>query len=340
MILILTEPDDAHADRVEQKLRARGVEVVRFDPARFPSEAEVSLAFTAAGVPAYTLRVDGQSTDLQRVTAVWDRRRRLAVAPSESGDRASRAYVSQECKTFLQNVWSCLDCRWVPAVRSDMLRAQLKAPQLKLAAALGFELPPTLVTNNPEDVLDFYRQHNGDLISKVIGSPAISRDGESFGRFTEPVSKRDVGYTRAVRSCPIIFQARVPKRVELRITVVGRQVFAAEIHSQESNRTRLDWRHYDHFQTGHLAHRLPPDLEQRCVQLVDRLGLCFGAIDLALAPDGRYVFFEVNPNGQYLWIELATGLPISDAICDLLTSGASGPAPAASTLREPVASRR
>jgi glutathione synthase/RimK-type ligase-like ATP-grasp enzyme len=85
---------------------------------------------------------------------------------------------------------------------------------------------------------------------------------------------------------------------------------------------------------------LPPDLEQRCVQLVDRLGLCFGAIDLALTPDGRYVFFEVNPNGQYLWIELATGLPISDAICDLLTSGASGPAPAASTLREPVASRR
>jgi glutathione synthase/RimK-type ligase-like ATP-grasp enzyme len=54
---------------------------------------------------------------------------------------------------------------------------------------------------------------------------------------------------------------------------------------------------------------------------VERLGLCYGAIDMVLTPDGRYVFLEINPNGQYLWIEEAAGLPISDAICDLLMSG-------------------
>ena len=56
------------------------------------------------------------------------------------------------------------------------------------------------------------------------------------------------------------------------------------------------------------------------MQLVEKLGLCYGAIDMVLTPDGRYVFLEINPNGQYLWIELATGLPISDAICSLLMS--------------------
>ncbi|NJR75066.1 MAG: hypothetical protein HC773_18390 [Scytonema sp. CRU_2_7] len=120
---------------------------------------------------------------------------------------------------------------------------------------------------------------------------------------------------------PNDFQAYIPKRLELRITVVGQQVFAAEIHSQETNHTRYDWRRYDHHKTPYFPHELPPEVEQRCVQLVEKLGLCYGAIDMILTPDGRYVFLEINPNGQYLWIELATGLPISDAICDLLISG-------------------
>lgn len=51
------------------------------------------------------------------------------------------------------------------------------------------------------------------------------------------------------------------------------------------------------------------------------MGLCYGAIDMVVTPDERYVFIEINPNGQYLWVEQATGLPISDAICDLLING-------------------
>jgi glutathione synthase/RimK-type ligase-like ATP-grasp enzyme len=133
-----------------------------------------------------------------------------------------------------------------------------------------------------------------------------------------------VAYASAVRYCPVIFQAYVPKRVELRITVVGGEVFAAEIHSQQSNHTRHDWRRYDLGETPHLPHELPADVARRCLRLVGELGLCYGAIDMVLTPDGRYVFIEINPNGQYLWIEQMTGLPISDAVCDLLTSGAAG----------------
>jgi glutathione synthase/RimK-type ligase-like ATP-grasp enzyme len=113
----------------------------------------------------------------------------------------------------------------------------------------------------------------------------------------------------------------VPKRVELRITVVGDQVFAAEIHSQKAKRTRIDWRRYDLAHTPHYPHTLPDEVRRSCVELVRRLGLCYGAIDMVLTPDGRYVFLEINPNGQFLWIEQLTGMPISDAICDLLASG-------------------
>ena len=54
------------------------------------------------------------------------------------------------------------------------------------------------------------------------------------------------------------------------------------------------------------------------VLLVRRLGLHYGTIDMVLTPDGRYVFLEINPNGQYLWIEKQSGLPITEAVCDLL----------------------
>src|SRR5439155_14491583 len=94
-----------------------------------------------------------------------------------------------------------------------------------------------------------------------------------------------------------------------------------EIHSQATNHTRYDWRRYDFCKTPHRPHALPAEVQARCVRLVRRLGLCYGAIDMVLTPDGRYVFLEINPNGQYLWIEQETGLPISDAICDLLMQG-------------------
>jgi glutathione synthase/RimK-type ligase-like ATP-grasp enzyme len=166
--------------------------------------------------------------------------------------------------------------------------------------------------------LAFYNEHNGNIVSKVTGfgfSRLVDRD---FSRYTEAVSKRHMGYAASLQYCPVIFQAYVAKQFELRVTVVGKQVFAAEIHSQLTNHTRYDWRRYDLSRTPHLRHELPPGIQQKCVELVERLELSYGAIDMVLTPEGQYVFLEINPNGQYLWIEEQTGLPISAALCDLL----------------------
>src|SRR5439155_26701150 len=142
----------------------------------------------------------------------------------------------------------------------------------------------------------------GFAFHKTVGA-------DTFTRYTEVVSKRDVGYAASLQYCPMILQAYVPKRLELRITVVGRQVFAAEIHSQQTHHTRHDWRRYDLVHTPHRPHDLPEDVRRLCLRLVERLGLCFGAIDMVLTPEGRYVFLEINPSGQYAWIEELTGLP-------------------------------
>jgi glutathione synthase/RimK-type ligase-like ATP-grasp enzyme len=320
MLLVLTEPADVHADHLIDKLRARAADVVRFNPADYPARAEISLTYSAAGQVNASLRADGQQIDFREVSAVWWRRPRAPRAHADIVEPRTRTYVEQESKSFTQDAWTFLDCPWLPARPNVVHQAGQKAAQLRVAAELGFELPPTLMTNSPADFLEFYRQHNGGIISKLASGAFFQSLGTTYSRYTEVVSKRDVGYARAVQYCPTIFQAYVAKRLELRVTVVGQRVFAAEIHSQESNHTRYDWRRYDHFTTIHRPHQLPDDLRLRCVRLVEHFGLRYGAIDLILTPDGRYVFLELNPNGQYLWIEDATELPISDAIVDELLS--------------------
>jgi glutathione synthase/RimK-type ligase-like ATP-grasp enzyme len=211
-----------------------------------------------------------------------------------------------------------MSCPWLPAKPAVVQHAGHKGLQLKLAAEIGFKIPPTLITNNPSDLLEFYRKHNGNIISKLASGSFSDTYGCDYARYTEIVGRRDVARMHDLVYCPMIFQAYVPKRVELRITVVGDRVFAAEIHSQSSNHTKLDWRHYDEYQTPYLVHDLPANVERYCISLTRELGLRYGAIDMIVTADERYVFLEINPNGQYLWIENETGLPITSAICDEL----------------------
>lgn len=328
MILILTEASDDHADLVSAKLRERGATFTRFDPGQFPAQAALSLSYSPTGQIRRTLRTGAGPIDLNGLETVWFRHPGQSVAHPAITDGFTRTYVEEECRTFLQDLWNGVAGLWVPACPPVLRRAELKASQLQLAADIGFEIPPTLFTNDPEEVLAFYQEHHGNIVSKLASSTLYRLAPARFCRYTGVVTRCDLGHVQAVRYCPLIFQAYVPKQLELRITVVGRQMFPAEIHSQQTRRTRHDWRRNDYLAALYRPHDLPADITRCCLELVERLGLCYGAIDMVRTPDGRYVFLEINPNGEYLWVEQLTGLPISDAICDLLMSGTHGLAPA------------
>lgn len=319
MILIVTAPTDAHADHVAALLEARGAPFVRFDPADLPVAAGISIEYARSGAGNHVLVTERERVDLSDVTAAWYRRPGTPAPHPDLRETAAREFVELECGMVLQDLWNSLDCPWLPGPPLMVRRAEYKSLGLTAAGRLGFELPPTLTTNRRADVLEFYRQHDGRIISKLAATAFPATIGFSMIRFTELVTPRDIAHAAAIAHCPMTFQAYVPKRVELRITVVDDRAFAAEIHSQASNHTRFDWRRYDLDRTPHRPHALPREVERRCIQLVAALGLRYGAIDMIVTPDDRYVFLEINPNGQYLWIEHQTGLPISDAICDALT---------------------
>jgi glutathione synthase/RimK-type ligase-like ATP-grasp enzyme len=204
-----------------------------------------------------------------------------------------------------------------------LARAAHKLRQLTLAGRLGFEIPDTLVTNDPEAFLDHYADACGRLITKraALRQRMIAADGRVTSRTTLAVRPGDLVAVDAVRLAPTMSQFMIDKAFEVRATVVGTEVFAAAIYSQETHHTRVDFRNYDHAHTRITDHVLPGDVAERCVALTQALGLCYSAIDLIVTPDGRVVFLEINPIGQYLWIEQATALPISRALTRLLITG-------------------
>ncbi|NJP89603.1 ATP-dependent carboxylate-amine ligase [Nonomuraea sp. FMUSA5-5] len=320
MLLILSEPGDATVRMVLPKLKARGAEVVWWDPARYPAAAHLTARFKTGG-PHLTLVTGGESVDLSGTTAVWYRRpgRPTAAPDVTAGDLRTR--VEELSEWFLEGFWDLLDARWLPGRHPVLRRAHNKLVHLALAERLGFAVPPTVITNDPAELAPAYERAGGRLIAKPVEYVPFEIDGARHTVYTTVVQRRDLAGRARLAHEPTILQPYVGKAVELRVTVVGRQVFAAEIASQDSARTRDDWRHYDFDRARHSVHHLPDDVAGRCVDLVAALGVTFGAIDLILTPDGEYVFLEINPNGQWAWIEDLTGLPIGDAIADWLVAG-------------------
>lgn len=122
---------------------------------------------------------------------------------------------------------------------------------------------------------------------------------------------------------PILFQEYVEKETEIRVTVIGGSVFAAEIDSQSSLEGKDDWRKAGPGSLKTNPVQLPKSLSDKCLQIVKELGLNFGTIDLIKTPNGCYVFLELNPNGQWGWLEEATGESYTDALVQNLDAARS-----------------
>lgn len=207
----------------------------------------------------------------------------------------------------------------VPTIRL----AENKQLQLQVARSLGLDTPRTLISNNPEAVRKFARECESGMITKMLSSFAIYEEGKEKVVFTTPVRPEDIENLDGLRFCPMTFQEKIPKALELRTTIVGKRVFTASIDSQSRDRARDDWRRQGiALINSWECYNLPQDVEAKLLQLMDRLGLTYGAIDFIVTPDGRHVFLEVNPVGEFFWLEKCPGLPISRAIADVLLSRA------------------
>jgi hypothetical protein len=323
LVLVVSNSLDAHVAPVVERLRHRQVPVARLDTDRLGRGCEVAFHVGRDGARARMV-IDGASFGADEVSAVWWRRPESPVVP-EGLDPEARRFAEAEWAALVQGALRTADALWVN--HPEALRfAGHKVLQLCVARSLGFTVPSTCVSADPDEVRRFHRAHEGRVIAKLVsgGPPRVDPPDLQYMVYATPVSEADLTDDAALRGAPAIYQPYIDKDHELRVTVVGDHVHACAIHSQATERTRVDWRRYDLENTPHHAVALEADTHARCVALTRRLGLVYAAIDLIVTPAGEVVFLEINPNGQWGWIEHISGLPIADTLASTLASGRLG----------------
>jgi len=319
-VFILTQRSDVTVDRVIGELNQRQVPIVRFDTSDFPLRAMLSARLdtrTWRGMIAF----ESRSVDFERITAAWYRRpKQFEFAPELTA--ADREYAAAEARHAVGGLLRSLDCLWVNHPEKE-ITAGFKPLQLKAAVECRLTIPLTLISNDPAEVRRFFAECGGDMIYKSLSSKMVmTDDGRQGNIFTSRVSVDDLKDEAAIRQTACMFQKHVAKDIELRLTIIGEQIYAAAIYSQELAITETDWRRGQGV-VRYEKYVLPSDIASKCLALLKLLGLVFGTVDFIVTPDGEYLFLEVNPSGQWAWIEDATGLPLTRAMADLLVSQSS-----------------
>jgi glutathione synthase/RimK-type ligase-like ATP-grasp enzyme len=188
--------------------------------------------------------------------------------------------------------------------------ARLKPFQLWLARQVGLDIPKTVVTDSAERVLSYFDADEAMIYKPVTWLATLQ--GEVL--FTNRIGRQAVAeHTEEISRAPGIYQAEVSKACEYRVTIVDDTIFPVRIYSQEHSDTVIDWRR-NHSALRYEKVKLPDAIERAAFEIMRRCRLRFGAFDLIERPTGEFVFLEVNPAGNWLWLEDRLDLPISDRI--------------------------
>ncbi|SFC44814.1 ATP-grasp ribosomal peptide maturase [Streptomyces aidingensis] len=314
-VLVLTRHTmDATADMVITELTARGVSLVRLDPADFPGTLTIS-ARLDPGQDRWqgVWRGEHRDLDLSTVRAVYYRRPgRFQFDPRMNQD--ALRWADSEARAAVGGVLSSLRCTWINHPWRNAWAAV--APYaLAQAARCGLTIPATLITSDPQEAREFISALPGAVAAyKAIGPthPGV-HDGRRLALWTSKVRPQEI--TDAVSLTAHQFQQWIDKAYEVRATCVGRRTFAAEIHAG-SDASRIDFRR-DYDSLTYRECTVPGTVVAGLHRLMDTFGLRYLACDFLVNQNNDWFLVDINPGGQYGFIPDLRD-PITHAIADEL----------------------
>jgi hypothetical protein len=305
MILLCGIPTETPVALVREALESNGARYVVLNQRKF-SRMKMSMEIRG-GKTTGKLQLNGDSYSVDEFTGVFTRLMDYHHLPELEGAAAD----SPEVK-FCQNLFDTFT-RWAEITPARVVNrvapmgSNFSKPfQAQLIKRYGFEVPETLITNDPELVRAFRARHGRVIYKSISGVRSI----------VQTLTDEDMTRIENIRWCPTQFQAFV-EGTNVRVHTVGDRVFATAIKTEAT-----DYR-YAQRQSGDHAELRPVDLSddlaEMCVKLSAGLGLAFAGIDLKITPENYVYCFEVNPSPAFSYYESQTGQPISQAVADYLS---------------------
>ena len=319
-ILIITTKLDPHADAVIDKVSDLGYEVFRLNSEDLLCKYIFTLSHESKKNDGIIQDAYGRKIAIQNIQSAYYRKPQAVKPHSELTDQGAKYFSEQEGEEFLKNIYANKSIKWINDPYA-IKRAQIKLPQLQVASSVGLRVPKTIITNNINDAKIFFKRHNYDIICKSLITTSIPTEQGALHAFTHALSKKEIEQNiESIKYAPTLLQERIMKASEIRVTIIGEHIFACKIDSQSIPEAQEDWRATDPISIPHEAIDLPQNINQALITLLRKYNLQFGAIDLIKTPEDEYVFLEKNPNGQWYWIEMLTGMPMAKTMAELLSS--------------------
>ena len=313
-VLLITNTTDFTTDYVVRELKLMGADYYRFNTDEIGNSVFLSFDFEHELFTLYD-KPKGLSLDLLSFKSVYFRRPEIHLNSVEDLTADEKHFVGLEICQTLEGLYKILrKAFWISDVDS-IRRAENKVYQQIIAKEIGLKIAKGIITNQAEPFNAFVRDSGNACIVKPIYSGQIGWHEMHDVVFTSELT--ELPSDKQIEISPTYLQEQLEKKFDVRVTVVGEEIFAVRIDSQSNNETKTDWRRGENI-LPHEIITLPDHIRMQCITLLQKLDLRFGAIDFVENNEGEYVFLEINPNGQWAWIETLTGLPIANAIAKLL----------------------
>lgn len=216
--------------------------------------------------------------------------------------------IRTQWTAFLRYLIVFENAKWLnnPA---DIYKAEIKSYQLYIANKIGFNVPETIITNKISEPLH-------DIVAiKSIDTAIVNIDTNEGFVYTELYDKEEL--TEEAFSSPFFIQEGIVPKIDIRATVVEEEVIAIKISDKkEKSSIDIDWRRLKN-ELSYELFELPETVENLCRELLKKLNLKFGGIDLVLQNE-KFFFIEINPTGEWSWLQQTTGVKIDSVIVNSL----------------------
>lgn len=306
MLLILTSNQDFAVDYLAVRLLENGLPYIRLNAEEL-GDRHCTVSIASRGVVRELKMPNDIIRNLDDVTSVWYRR---AIQPSGPADLspAERNFVRGELRHHWMGLLLTLDARWVNPLQQVYI-AEHKLYQLKVAREIGLSIPKTVVSDDRLTLMTFINTVDS-VICKPIYHGLFIDKGQRYSVFTRRVSPADLKDLDSIEPCPVLLQEEIKRKADIRVTIIGDAIFAARITSSQAG--IIDWR-MPGLQLDYSELEISPDVERKCRQMMANLGLVYGAFDFIENEHQELVFLEVNPTGEWAWLEERLEFPMREA---------------------------
>lgn len=317
--LIITSKNDAHSDYIINKWR-KSFNHLTIQPVRLNTEDFlINTEITISPLCGFSLYIKDSNRFLHssEIYSVWFRRPKEIYIPSEYFELSN--FLTCESQNVLECLYYTLSDKLWLSKPQNLKVASNKLLQIKIAKQLGFDVLPTIISNNYEEVLQFCQKYK-EVCVKALKQPYVDINKERFALLTRVLDCSNLLQAKNdIKFMPTQYQRFIDKKYDVRIVVFGEKIFPFAIYSQENDLSKIDFRGVQSGLRQELI-TINQTLKDKIFSFMRHFDINFSSFDFVVDNQNNFYFLENNPNGQWLWLELETNIDISSSLIRMLSN--------------------